>query len=277
MHSKYSQLVSQNMELIQKIVFENFSLGITKLSRMVGEHLIIKNHKGEIKDRTSRQILYNLEKRGFLTLPAKKIRAIPSQKKINIFESTNLIYAGDVSQFKQRLHIKPALSTYHKNMWNYYVDKYHYLTKHNMIGRTLKQIVYIDDIPVGLIGWASPAISLEKRDIYLLNQGFNIKEIIDNGINNSRMLILPWTKISNLCSHLISNSFLKAQQYYSEIYNVNIFWADTFVDPELFLGTIYRASNWEFVGCTKGYNKKGFSQIEHGHKKYIFIKLDVKR
>ena len=47
--------------------------------------------------------------------------------------------------------------------------------------------------------------------------------------------------------------------------------AETFVDPSLFKGTVYQASNWKKLGSTKGYTKRGKGYIYHGHIKDIYL------
>ena len=46
---------------------------------------------------------------------------------------------------------------------------------------------------------------------------------------------------------------------------------ETFVDPSLFQGTVYKASNWKRLGKTKGYTKSGKGYIYHGQVKEIYI------
>jgi hypothetical protein len=47
---------------------------------------------------------------------------------------------------------------------------------------------------------------------------------------------------------------------------------ETFVDPSRFVGTIYRAANWQFVGKTKGYKRSGNGYSDRGQTpKLIFV------
>ena len=46
---------------------------------------------------------------------------------------------------------------------------------------------------------------------------------------------------------------------------------ETFVDPERFRGTIYKAANWTFVGRTYGSGKKGNGYIFHGQPKEVYL------
>ena len=52
---------------------------------------------------------------------------------------------------------------------------------------------------------------------------------------------------------------------------------ETFVDPELFTGAVYKASNWLLVGQTRGFSrqKNGCSETA-GTSKPVFVKPLVK-
>ena len=47
--------------------------------------------------------------------------------------------------------------------------------------------------------------------------------------------------------------------------------AETFVDPALFRGTVYRAANWIEVGRTRGFARDGHGYSEHARPKLVFL------
>ena len=42
---------------------------------------------------------------------------------------------------------------------------------------------------------------------------------------------------------------------WQHLYNHPVYYLDSFIDTEKFLGTCYRAANWQFLGLTKGRGK----------------------
>jgi SRSO17 transposase len=54
-------------------------------------------------------------------------------------------------------------------------------------------------------------------------------------------------------------------------YETAPYMAETFVDSEQYLGTCYKASNWTYLGVTKGYGKIGKDFVYHGRKKGIYV------
>lgn len=80
--------------------------------------------------------------------------------------------------------------------------------------------------------------------------------------NNSRFLILPQHHQQNLASRILSLCQRRIQQDWRERFGFPLLLLETFVDPERFHGTIYRASNWQLVGSSKGYRRtrEGYSE-----------------
>jgi hypothetical protein len=49
-------------------------------------------------------------------------------------------------------------------------------------------------------------------------------------------------------------------QDWERIYGHPVYYLETFVDPERFRGTCYRAANWSFLGLTAGLGKDSRSK-----------------
>jgi hypothetical protein len=67
-----------------------------------------------------------------------------------------------------------------------------------------------------------------------------------------RFLILPWIRIKNLASYILSQISRRIVEDWKERYKHPIYLIETFVEQERFKGTCYKASNWIKVGQTKG-------------------------
>ena len=68
--------------------------------------------------------------------------------------------------------------------------------------------------------------------------------------NNSRFLILPGGE-RNLGSRVLSLCTRRLVRDWPARFGHDVLLAETFVDPELFRGTVYRAANWIEVGRTR--------------------------
>lgn len=168
------------------------------------------------------------------------------------------------------------------------LSKYHYLPSHKVIGRQIRhQIIDRDsnELLAILIWGNTPAPSLEARDKYLgyEDKKERMKEICRVGANNLRFLILPYVKVPNLASRILSKSIKQLKIEWLNKYGDKLKFLETFVDPTYgFKGTCYLASSWKMIGYTKGYSfhgtryfgLKGFQTMPRCNtKKMIFVKL----
>ena len=78
------------------------------------------------------------------------------------------------------------------------------------------------------------------------------KKHLDLVVNNNRFLILPWVRVKNLASKALSMACRQLPDDWQRQYGYKPVLIETFVDPERFDGSCYRAANWFCIGQTKG-------------------------
>ena len=71
----------------------------------------------------------------------------------------------------------------------------------------------------------------------------------------TRFLILPWVRVHHLASHILGRMARQISQDWERVYGHPIYYLETFIDPERFRGTCYRAANWMVLGRTTGRGK----------------------
>ena len=89
------------------------------------------------------------------------------------------------------------------------------------------------------IGWSAEA---RRRNIRFLAY-------------NTRFLILSWVEVEHLASHLLARMAKRLSQDWERVYGHPVYFVETFVDPERFRGTCYRAANWVVLGRAAGRGK----------------------
>lgn len=87
---------------------------------------------------------------------------------------------------------------------------------------------------------------------------------------NTRFLILPWVKVEHLASHLLGRMAARISADWERVYGHPIYFLETFVDPERFRGTCYRAANWVLMGRTTGRGKDSTSKRPNRSLKDVF-------
>jgi hypothetical protein len=70
--------------------------------------------------------------------------------------------------------------------------------------------------------------------------------------NNSRLLILPWVRISGLASCLLGHIARRINADWRGKYGHPLYLLESFVQVDRFAGTSYQAANWIQVGRTQG-------------------------
>jgi hypothetical protein len=91
--------------------------------------------------------------------------------------------------------------------------------------------------------------------------------------NNSRFLILPEYHIANLASRILALCQRRLSADWQERFGHPVLLLETFVDPQQFHGTLYKASNWIYVGETKGFRRtpQGYTTTAQSPK-MVFLK-----
>lgn len=152
------------------------------------------------------------------------------------------------------------------------MQTHHYLGALPKIGNTIWYIATAEDQWLALVSFSAPALKCSARDKWI---GWSYRHQYDRlnlVANNSRFLILPNHHHKNLASQILSYCKRRIQQDWRERFSCPLLLLETFVDPDQFHGTIYRASNWILAGTTKGYRRTrdGYSERTQSSK-WVFI------
>jgi pantothenate kinase len=84
-------------------------------------------------------------------------------------------------------------------------------------------------------------------------------------------LILPWVKVKNLASKVLSISAKEIQKDWENYYKYKPVLIETFVHAGKFIGTCYKAANWVYLGRTQGKGRCGMNYFVHNQPKDIYV------
>lgn len=148
------------------------------------------------------------------------------------------------------------------------MQEHHYLGRLPKIGETLWYVALWQDQWVALLSFSVAAWKCAARDLWI---GWSSRQQYDRLkllVNNSRFLILPEGRIPNLGSRLLSLCHRRLCSDWQEIFGHPVLLLETFVDPQFFRGTVYRAANWQYLGETKGFRRTrtGYTATPHSPK-----------
>ena len=130
--------------------------------------------------------------------------------------------------------------------------------------------------PLACLGWSSAPGHLGSRDRFIGWSAQTRRRNIRFIAYNTRFLILPWVEVSNLASHTLGRMAKMVAGDWERIYHHPIYLLETFIDPERFRGSSYRAANWIEVGQTTGRGKDDqTNRANRPVKKVLVMPLEV--
>jgi len=151
--------------------------------------------------------------------------------------------------------------------------EHHYLGGLPKIGETLWYVAAWREQWVALLSYSASALKCAARDRWIgwdfRHQYGRLKLVV----NNSRFLIVPHWHVPNLGSRVLSLCQRRLCRDWQEMFGHPVVLLETFVDPQRFRGTVYKAANWVYVGNTKGFRRTrlGYSATPQSPK-MVFVK-----
>jgi hypothetical protein len=226
-----------------------------KLSKMVCTALNWLRIDGKPKDMSCRVALLKMEADQLFKLPLAK-RGKPVRKANDTALEEAIRWPDNVQNFELKdveLNIVKGLKQ--SRLWNSYIDKYHYLGFALIPGAQLRYLVKVNEQIVALLSFGASAWKVMPRDTYIGWTKEQREKNLHLIINNSRFLILPWITKKNLASKVLSLISKRISDDWYKTYSYRPVLLETFVEDQRFLGTCYKASNWQCLGKTQGRGK----------------------
>jgi len=153
------------------------------------------------------------------------------------------------------------------------MQRHHYLGFLPKIGETLWYVAAWRDEWVALLSFSASALKCAARDRWIgwhFRYQYGRLKLI---VNNSRFVIMPDRHIPNLGSRILALCQRRLCRDWEETFGHPVVLLETFVDPQRFRGTIYKAANWLYVGNTKGFRRTrlGYTATPESPK-MVFVK-----
>src|SRR6266700_3457248 len=227
-----------------------------------------RNGVGQLKDMAARSLLLKLERRGLLLLPPRHRSVTGNHKACKVQgdpeQSWELFPPVGISSALAEvlpLQVIRVENPSQRRIFSRLLQQHHYLGYYRPVGENLP---YLIETPDGrLLGCAlfgAAAWKCAPRDRFIGWSDWARQEHLQWVANNMRLLLFPWVRIPHLPSHLLRTLVQRISPDWQRKYGHPIFLLETFVEPERFVGTSYRAANWIHVGMTQGRGRQGPSR-----------------
>ena len=241
---------------IRQLIDNNPDFHRAELSRQVCRMLKWLKPDGGLKDMSCRVAMLRMHQDGIINLPPpRRAKAALRRPKSTSATDPQTPIIEPVHKLKALKLCKIGRNT--SQLWNEYIERYHYLGYTPLPGAQLRYFIKTDDQILALLGFGAAAWQTAPRDKFIGWSHEQRKRNLPLVINNARFLILPWVQSKNLASKILGILAKKLPEDWQKQYGIKPVLMETFVETERFAGTCYKATNWIFVGKTKGRGKLG--------------------
>jgi len=229
-----------------------------RLSALLCEAWQWKQANGALCDMICRGLLLMLHRAGEIELPVVRQTSLNPFVRRERPQQLPLIARTPVSCSLGQLgpiELTQVRRTGQEPLFNSLIEHHHYLGYEQPVGEHLKYLVWAQNRPIACLAWSSAPRHLGSRDRYIGWSAEARRRNIRFIAYNTRFLILPWVTVPHLASYLLGRMARLLSQDWERLYGHPIYFLETFVDPERFRGTCYRAANWVMLGRTTGRGK----------------------
>jgi hypothetical protein len=249
-------ITQAEVAFIRQLVAEHPAASRRTLSRKLCEAWNWVQPNGVLRDMVCRSLLLALHRAGHIKLPPPQ-GDYPSPRRRRP-PSCALLRWGPVEGRLGEilpLQIRQVRRSGEEWLFNSLIETYHYLGYTQPVGEHLKYLISADRVPVACLAWSSAPRHLGCRDHFIGWSPEARRRNIRLIAYNLRFLILPWVAVRFLASHILAQMARQLSADWQGLYHHPLHFLETFVDPQRFRGTCYRAANWIYLGRTTGRGK----------------------
>jgi hypothetical protein len=126
---------------------------------------------------------------------------------------------------------------------------------------------------LGVLLFAAASRRLRHRDQWIGWSDEQRRRRLPLVVNNTRFLLLPGKTSPNLGSAVLSRVAARLSGDWMERHAHPVLVVETFVDPQLYRGTVYAAAGWKALGQTQGHQRVARYYYEpHDRPKLLFVR-----
>jgi hypothetical protein len=253
---RHRVITDDDLVFIRKLIAEHPGSSRWALSKKLCEAWNWVQANGALRDMVCRGMMLMLHRQGLIELPSARPIPIEFGRRrrpllVSVDEAALQVSFAELGP----LEMRQVRRTPEEALFNSLLAQHHYLGYAQPVGEHLKYLVYAQGRPVACVAWSSAPRHLGSRDRFI---GWDKQARLKNIrllAYNTRFLVLPWVRVPHLASHILGRMARTLSVDWQRIYAHPIYFVETFIDPQRFRGTCYRAANWTVLGETTGRGK----------------------
>ena len=251
------EVTDADVAFIQELIDAHPTLSRRGLSQKLCAAWNWVQPNGQPRDMVCRGLMLALHRAGHIELPP--VKATPpnplAQRPKPVPIEIDLTPLRETLRGLGPLHIEQVRRTAREPLFNSLIEEHHYLGYTQPVGAHLKYLVSAENRPIACLAWSSAPRHLGCRDRFIGWSMESRRRNIGLLAYNLRFLILPGVEVPHLASHLLGQMARRLPEAWQRMYGHPVYFLETFVDPQRFRGTCYRAANWILLGRTTGRGK----------------------
>jgi hypothetical protein len=242
----------------------------TEIAERVCEELGWVDGSGKRKAMGARVALLRLARGGWIELPAPRRRngngSWQWQRRGEVAIDPRPIEADGVEEI-EGIELTVVAGKEASHLWNALIARHHYLGYTPLAGAQLRYLIGCSRGLVGCLGFGAAAWKVAARDQWIGWGKQGRERNLARVLNNARFLILPWVRVRNLASRVLSMATRRIGEDFEALYGLRPVLLETFVERDRHRGTCYRAANWQWIGTTQGRGK-----LDRLHERRLAVK-----
>lgn len=264
-----------DLALVRDVVSRCAGLSRQELANTVCELLDWRRPGGGLKTWECKDLLAELEARGSLSLPVlrpgRPRGARTSVPHTERGEAQPVLRAAlrDVEPVSLRL----VRTRDERLLWRELVGRHHPLGHAVPFGAHLRYLIDVAHPTrqvVGCVQVSSPAWRMAPRDRWIGWTDARRREALQQVVNNSRFLVLPWVEVRCLASAVLAKVAREVPRDWEATYGIRPLLLETLVDASR-EGTCYRAANWIELDPTQGRGRMDRDRTRERVPKRLFV------
>jgi hypothetical protein len=259
---RHRMVSDADLAFIRQLIREHPTASRRQLSKKLCQAWHWVQANGALRDMLCRGLMLQLHRAGWIELPpVRQISRNPlaEHNRPLLVPTEALPLRCHLAEIRP-LELCQVRRTSEEALFNSLLDQYHYLHYTQPVGEHLKYLVYAQGRPIACLAWSSAVRHLASRDRFIGWSAEARRRNLRFLAYNSRFLILPWVDVFCLASHLLSRMAEVVARDWEQLYGHPIYFLETFIDPDRFRGSCYRAANWRVLGRTTGRGKNAPSK-----------------
>ncbi|MEO8351483.1 MAG: Druantia anti-phage system protein DruA, partial [Chthoniobacteraceae bacterium] len=175
------------------------------------------------------------------------------------------------------LEIRPAHSAQDWRRAKEALGREHGLGAGREAGDRLCQLIFEDGRLAAVLVWCAAAWHLQARDVTVGWDAVTRSQRLKLVVQLRRFLVLEEARRPNLASQCLGLGLRELVEQWEVEHGYRPLLAESFSDPESHAGTVYKVTNWEQAGITKGFSQDHTDfYVPNGRPKKLWLKPLVK-